>query len=286
MTSAQNRDEPEKHRAIRSFVLRTGRMTAAQSEALQTNWAQFGLELEQGLIAPEALFGRRAELVVEIGFGMGDSLLEMAIADPQRDFIGIEVHTPGVGRLLAGAKEHGLTNLRVYRADAIAVLNQCLPRQSIDRLQLYFPDPWPKKRHHKRRIVQQSFLDLLSTKLKPGASLHIATDWQPYAEYCIELLEQQALWHNNAGEGQFTEKPDFRPETKFERRGTQLGHGVWDLIFVLAKTSSSSTSSIPQPNNRATFNGRENEGSECPVSTECKPEFGISTKESAYAKPE
>lgn len=233
MTSAQNKDEPENHRAIRSFVLRTGRMTAAQSEALEANWAQFGLELEQGLIAPEELFGRRAELVVEIGFGMGDSLLEMALADPGRDFIGIEVHTPGVGRLLASASEHGLSNLRVYRADAIAVLNQCFPPQSIDRLQLYFPDPWPKKRHHKRRIVQQSFLDLLSTRLKSGASLHIATDWQPYAEYCLELLEQQTEWKNSARKSQFIARPEFRPETKFERRGTQLGHGVWDLIFRL-----------------------------------------------------
>lgn len=233
MTSAQNKDEPENHRPIRSFVLRTGRMTAAQSEALEANWAQFGLELEQGLIAPEELFGRQAELVVEIGFGMGDSLLEMALADPERDFIGIEVHTPGVGRLLAGASEHGLSNLSVYRADAIAVLNQCIPPQSIDRLQLYFPDPWPKKRHHKRRIVQQSFLDLLSTRLKSGGSLHIATDWQPYAEYCLELLEQQTQWKNSAGKSQFIARPEFRPETKFERRGTQLGHGVWDLIFQL-----------------------------------------------------
>ncbi|MFK7731326.1 MAG: tRNA (guanosine(46)-N7)-methyltransferase TrmB [Pseudomonadales bacterium] len=233
MTSAQDKDESKKHRAIRSFVLRTGRMTAAQSDALDANWAQFGLELEQGLIAPDTLFGRRAELVVEIGFGMGDSLLEMALVDPERDFIGIEVHTPGVGRLLAGAAEHGLTNLRVYRADAIAVLNQCLSNQSIDRLQLYFPDPWPKQRHHKRRIVQQSFLDLLTLKLKPGASLHIATDWQPYAEYCLTLLEQQTRWKNKAGKGQFTARPDFRPETKFERRGTKLGHGVWDLIFLL-----------------------------------------------------
>lgn len=233
MTSAQNKDESEKHRRIRSFVLRTGRMTAAQSEALEANWSQFGLELEQGLIAPEEIFGRRAELVVEIGFGMGDSLLEMAIADPKSDFIGIEVHTPGVGRLLAGAREYGLTNLRVYRADAIAVLSQSLPHQSIDRLQLYFPDPWPKKRHHKRRIVQQSFLDLLSTKLKPGASLHIATDWEPYAKNCLELLEQQTAWKNSAGKGQFIARPEFRPETKFERRGTQLGHGVWDLIFRL-----------------------------------------------------
>lgn len=232
--SAQGKDEPGKHRAIRSFVLRTGRMTAAQSEALEANWAQFGLDIEQGLIAPEEVFARHAELVVEIGFGMGDSLLEMAMADPARNFIGIEVHTPGVGRLLAGAQEHGLTNLRVYRADAIAVLNQCLPNQSIDRLQLYFPDPWPKKRHHKRRIVQQSFLDLLSVKLKTGANLHIATDWEPYAEYCLELLEQQPRWQNNAGQGQFTDRPEFRPETKFERRGTQLGHGVWDLIFRLS----------------------------------------------------
>ncbi len=232
MTSAQDKDESQKHRAIRSFVLRTGRMTAAQSAALDANWAHYGLELEQGLITHEALFGRHAELVVEIGFGMGDSLLEMAMADPQRDFIGIEVHTPGVGRLLAGAKEYKLKNLRVYRADAIAVLQQCIPDQSIDRLQLYFPDPWPKKRHHKRRIVQQSFLDLLWQKLKPGASLHIATDWQPYAEYCLELLEQQSGWQNTAGKGEYTARPEFRPETKFERRGAQLGHDVWDLIFV------------------------------------------------------
>ncbi len=231
MTSAQNNNESQKHRAIRSFVLRTGRMTAAQSEALDANWAQFGLELEQGLIVPDEVFGRRAELVVEIGFGMGDSLLEMAIADPQRNFIGIEVHTPGVGRLLAGAKEHELANLRVYRADAIAVLNQCIPDQSIDRLQLYFPDPWPKKRHHKRRIVQQAFLDLVRTKLIAGAFLHIATDWEPYAEHCRKLLDSQTAWQNSVSEGQYAKKPDYRPETKFERRGTQLGHGVWDLIY-------------------------------------------------------
>lgn len=206
-------------------------MTAAQTDALNQHWQSYGLELQDGLIDASRVFKRSAPLTVEIGFGMGDSLLEMAERMPERNFIGIEVHTPGVGRLLAGIDEKQLANLKVYRADAVQVLEHCFANNSIERVQVFFPDPWHKKRHHKRRLIQSSFLDLLEKKVLNGGTLHIATDWENYAEQCLELLESRPAWSNCCGEGQYAPRPDNRPHTKFERRGERLGHGVWDLLF-------------------------------------------------------
>lgn len=225
----------EHPRRIRSFVLRTGRMTEGQSEAFTEHWGEYGLEVADGAMSPAQMFGAEAPCVLEIGFGMGDSLLQMAQAAPETHFIGIEVHTPGVGRLLAGAAAAGLKNLRVYREDAVKILEDVLPEHSLDSIQLYFPDPWPKTKHHKRRLVQPAFLSLLARKLKPGGTLHIATDWKDYADHCIAVFAQCPQWVNTAQNGHFVERPEFRPETKFERRGKKLGHGVWDIIFEISQ---------------------------------------------------
>lgn len=224
--------KPEfKPKSIRSFVIRAGRITAAQKNAFESAWPAYGLSLFKGPINPEQLFGRQAPLVLEIGFGMGDSLLEMARNEPEKDFIGIEVHPPGVGRLINNAAKEGLTNLRVYMADANDVLEDCIADGSIDRLQLYFPDPWHKKKHNKRRIVQPAFVQKLRPKLKNGGIFHMATDWQPYSEHMMDVMEAAEGYTNTLGKNQFSERPNYRPLTKFERRGERLGHGVWDLLF-------------------------------------------------------
>ncbi len=225
----------QRRRAVRSFVLRTGRMTDSQSKALEQHWPLYGLEQNAGLLDLSATFPRPAPLTVEIGFGMGDSLLTMADQDRQRNFIGIEVHTPGVGRLLAGVHRLGLDNLRVYRSDAIDVLKNCFQPDSIDCVQIFFPDPWPKKRHHKRRLIQPAFLELIEPLLKHQASLHIATDWQAYAEHCLELLSTRPGWANSSPTDTWVPRPQARPLTKFEQRGQKLGHGVWDILFVRNK---------------------------------------------------
>lgn len=219
-----------RHRVIRSYVIRGGRLTVSQEKALEELWPRYGLEPTEGLVDRERIFGRRAELVVEIGFGMGASLLEMARARPERDFIGIEVHPPGVGALLRGLEEQGLDNVRVFRHDAREVLTNCFDDASIDRILIYFPDPWPKKRHHKRRLIQPEFVALLRRKLAPGGLLHLATDWENYAEQMMEVMSAAEGWRNAVGEGHYAEAGE-RPETKFERRGRHLGHGVWDLLF-------------------------------------------------------
>ena len=180
-----------------------------------------------------ALFSAQARLVVEIGFGMGDSLLEMAKSDPQSNFLGIEVHRPGIGKLLHGIAQHKLTNLKVICHDAREVIDQCFTEESIDRLLLFFPDPWPKLRHNKRRLVQTPFIELVALKLKPGAELHLATDWQAYAEHMMEVMEGITTLGNRMGPARYWEQAE-RPATKFERRGERLGHGVWDLLFVKA----------------------------------------------------
>jgi tRNA (guanine-N7-)-methyltransferase len=226
--------KPEfKPKSIRSFVIRAGRITAGQKQAFDTAWPSYGLSLFAGAIQPTQIFGREAPLVLEIGFGMGDSLLEMAINEPDKNFIGIEVHPPGVGRLIHLAAKQELKNLRVYMADAMDVLEDCIPDQSIDRLQLYFPDPWHKKKHNKRRIVQPAFIQALKPKLKLGGHFHMATDWQAYAEQMAEVMAAAEGFKNTTAESTATyvERPDYRPITKFEKRGARLGHGVWDLIF-------------------------------------------------------
>ncbi|EDY87182.1 tRNA (guanine-N(7)-)-methyltransferase [gamma proteobacterium HTCC5015] len=220
----------KRHRRIRSFVLREGRMTPSQQRAMDELWPQFGLDPNQALDL-EATFGRQAPATLEIGFGNGDSLAQMALAEPERDFIGIEVHGPGVGHLLLAIEKHQLTNVRVYRHDAVEVLERCIEDAGLDRLQLYFPDPWHKKRHHKRRIVQTPFADLVAQKLAPQGHWHIATDWQDYAEHCLEILEPHSQFKNTASQPPFIERPEWRPLTKFEQRGQRLGHGVWDLLY-------------------------------------------------------
>lgn len=220
-----------KKKSIRSYVIRAGRMTPAQRKAFELQWARYGLSLFSGVLNPEKVFGRQAPLVVEVGFGMGDSLLAMAIAEPEKDFIGIEVHPPGVGRLLYNAAEANVTNLRVYMADANDVLEDCIPAAALTRFQLYFPDPWHKKKHQKRRIVQPAFIEQVHQKLVLGGVFHLATDWAHYADHMMEEMSAAQGFVNRAGEYVFAERPDFRPNTKFEKRGERLGHGVWDLMF-------------------------------------------------------
>lgn len=218
-------------RRIRSFVLRTGRMTEGQKRAYDFHWPDKGLAREAGMVDFAAVFQRRAPVVFEIGFGMGDSLAAMAAAAPETDFIGVEVHRPGVGRLMHLIDEGGINNLRAYCDDAVEVLENCIPDASLSRVQIYFPDPWHKKRHHKRRLVQPAFVQLLRRKLQLGGQLHLATDWQHYAEHMMEVMSAAEGYRNQAGEGQYAPRPDYRPVTKFEKRGERLGHGVWDLLF-------------------------------------------------------
>jgi tRNA (guanine-N7-)-methyltransferase len=221
--------KPEyRDKTIRSFVVRAGRMTKAQRSAFELGWDAYGLRLADGAIELDAVFGRNNPKVVEIGFGMGDSLLEMVEAQPDTDFIGIEVHPPGVGSLINAAQEKNISNLRVYLADATDVLNECFADGSLDRVQIYFPDPWHKKKHNKRRIIQPKFLQLIREKLRLGGVVHMATDWQPDAEQMLELVGEADGFKNMAQD--YVPRPDFRPLTKFERRGERLGHGVWDLM--------------------------------------------------------
>ncbi|SIQ46278.1 tRNA (guanosine(46)-N7)-methyltransferase TrmB [Marinobacterium stanieri] len=224
-------DEQKPIRRIRSFVVRAGRMTEGQQRAMDENWPKYGLELKDGMINPADVFGREAPLVLEIGFGMGDSLIEMARQAPEKNFIGIEVHPPGVGRLLSRAVEAGLTNIRVYCDDAVEVLEQCIPDESLETLQLFFPDPWHKKRHHKRRIVQPEFAQKIRQKLAVGGCFHMATDWENYAEHMMEVMSAAEGYRNRQGEGEYAPQPEWRPVTKFQQRGERLGHGVWDLMF-------------------------------------------------------
>ncbi len=218
-------------RRIRSFVRRQGRMTDLQQRALDELWPKYGLEPGDELLDLDAMFGRQAPRVLEIGFGMGDSLAEMAQAQPEWDYIGIEVHRPGVGRLLDRLHDQGRDNVRVFCHDAIEVLDKQIPDASLDRVLLFFPDPWHKKRHNKRRIVQAAFVETIHRKLKPGGVYHMATDWQDYAEWMMRVMNEAEGFENVAGSGQYSERPEYRPVTKFERRGHRLGHGIWDLLF-------------------------------------------------------
>ncbi|MDX1506002.1 MAG: tRNA (guanosine(46)-N7)-methyltransferase TrmB [Spongiibacter sp.] len=220
-----------KMRRIRSFVLRTGRMTEGQRRAYDIHWPSKGLSLADGEVDFEQVFGRRAPVALEIGFGMGDSLATMARNDPDTDFVGVEVHSPGVGRLMYLIDEQGIENLRAYCDDAVEVLERCVPDQSLSRVQIYFPDPWHKKRHHKRRLVQPEFVALLAKKLRAGGVLHLATDWENYAEHMMAVMTASPDFSNTCSDGGFAPRPEYRPITKFEKRGERLGHGVWDLLF-------------------------------------------------------
>jgi tRNA (guanine-N7-)-methyltransferase len=225
-------DAPEQHRrSIRSFVIRGGRMTVGQQRAYDEHWPSKGLTIDQGMLDFAQVFGRNAPLVLEIGFGMGQSLVEMASFEPDKNFIGVEVHLPGVGALLKGMAEAGVDNIRVYNGDANLVLDQCVADASLERVQLFFPDPWHKARHHKRRLVQLPFVERIRSKLKFGGVFHMATDWENYAEHMMEIMTAAPGYENIAGSGQYSPRPDTRPVTKFEKRGERLGHGVWDLMF-------------------------------------------------------
>ena len=215
---------------IRSFIRRQGRLTPGQEVALDQHWSQYGLEPELDYDFSQ-VFGRQAPLIVEIGCGNGDSLAKMAASNPDHDYIGIEVHKPGVGHLLILLHEQALTNVRVYCHDAIEILEQKIPDHSLAGLHLFFPDPWHKKKHHKRRIVRPSFVDLLNKKLQVDGYFHAATDWQHYAESMLEVLSASEGLKNTSLTQDYCERPDYRPLTKFEQRGLRLGHGVWDLIF-------------------------------------------------------
>lgn len=224
------------HRAVRSFVLRQGRFTPAQQRAFDALWPRFGLDCEPAGSgsAPrdfDAVFGRSAPRVLEIGFGNGEALRFGAAHDPVRDFIGIEVHAPGVGRLLNGLEADGLGNVRVYHHDAVEVLAAEIADASLDEVRIYFPDPWHKKRHHKRRLVQPAFVALLLRKLAPGGRLHLATDWQDYAEQMWDVLDAEPGLRNRAGPRGHVPRPEWRPRTHFEARGLKLGHGVRDLLY-------------------------------------------------------
>jgi tRNA (guanine-N7-)-methyltransferase len=219
------------HRAIKSFVMRSGRMTEGQQRGLDQGWPRFGLDPAVGVQNFDQVFGRAAPRTFEIGFGMGQATLEMAAAAPEEDFIGVEVHRPGVGALLNGMLAQNLSNIRVYSADAIEVLRDCVADASLDRLLLFFPDPWHKARHNKRRIVQPAWAQLVRQKLKTGGVLHMATDWQAYAEHMLEVMNAAPGYRNLAQDGRYVPRPAERPVTKFERRGERLGHGVWDLKF-------------------------------------------------------
>jgi tRNA (guanine-N7-)-methyltransferase len=218
-------------RAIRSFVTRAGRITAAQERALEQLWPKYGVAFGAQPLEPGALFGRDAPLTIEIGFGNGENLLALASAHPARHFLGIEVHRPGVGRLLLGLEERQLGNVRVICHDAVEVLERQIAAQSVDELLILFPDPWPKKRHHKRRLIQRPFAELLSSRLARGGLLRLATDWQPYALQMLEILSATPGLTNVAADGAFVPRPPERTPTRFERRGERLGHEVWDLAF-------------------------------------------------------
>jgi tRNA (guanine-N7-)-methyltransferase len=221
-------DSPPR-RPVRSYVLRAGRMGSGQTRALAALGPRFVLPFVDGPLDAKGAFGRLAPLIVEIGFGMGQATAAIAAARPGDDFLGIEVHEPGVGALLQRIDEQRLTNLRIVQHDAVAVLESMIVPGSLAGLHVYFPDPWPKKRHWKRRLIQPPIVRLLASRLAPGGLLHCATDWQPYAEQMLEVLSAEPLLTNTA-DG-YAPRPAWRPETKFERRGLALGHGVWDLLF-------------------------------------------------------
>jgi tRNA (guanine-N7-)-methyltransferase len=219
------------HRPIRSFVMRAGRMTSGQSRALEVLWPRHGVEYSPAGLDLAALFGRDAPRTLEIGFGNGEHLANLAAAHPERDYFGIEVHRPGVGHLLMLAEARSLANLRVSTHDAVEVLREQIPAESIDEVLVLFPDPWHKKRHHKRRLIQPAFVELIASRLKAGGLFRLATDWEEYALQMLEVLRGSASFQNLSASGDWVPRPEERAPTRFEKRGERLGHGVWDLAF-------------------------------------------------------
>ena len=229
MNEPPDEKRDEQRRAIRSFVLRQGRTSDAQRRAVDALLPRFGVPFRNAPLDLDNLFGRRAPKILEIGFGMGETTATIAHAHPENDYLGIEVHTPGVGALLKRIAELGLANVRIVQHDAVEVLEQMIAPGTLDGAHVFFPDPWPKKRHHKRRLIQAPLVALLASRMKPGATLHLATDWEDYARQMLEVLSADDALTNTA-DG-YAERPATRPETKFENRGLRLGHKVWDLVF-------------------------------------------------------
>jgi tRNA (guanine-N7-)-methyltransferase len=231
MSDRAGHDAPEYMRRIRSFVLREGRMTPAQQRAFETHWERFGIDYTGTAQDFHTRFDRLAPLVMEIGFGNGEALAWASEHDLLRDYLGVEVHGPGVGRLMNALASRDATNVRIYKHDAVEVLEKEIAPETLAEARIWFPDPWHKKRHNKRRIIQPEFVALLATRMVSDGLLHLATDWEPYAQHMLEVMEAAPAWRNAAGPGQYAEKPDWRIETHFERRGLKLGHGVWDLLY-------------------------------------------------------
>jgi tRNA (guanine-N7-)-methyltransferase len=221
----------ERRRRIRSFVRREGRFTPAQQRGFAQHWTRYGLDAADGPPDWSQVFSRTAPLVLEIGFGNGEQLLWSAGNEPERNFIGIEVHRPGVGRLMNALAVDNVNNVRLYNHDAVDVLDRIIGEAALSEVRIYFPDPWPKKRQQKRRLIQPEFVTLLAARVATGGRLHLATDWAEYAEHMLAVLDASVHWRNLAGMGTFSLRPPTRIETHFERRGVRLGHGVWDLLY-------------------------------------------------------
>ncbi|MES9942749.1 MAG: tRNA (guanosine(46)-N7)-methyltransferase TrmB [Candidatus Thiodiazotropha sp. 6PLUC2] len=221
----------QKQRPIRSYVLRQGRMTEGQQRAYEDLWPKYGLELDNDPLDLPNLFNQTQPVTLEIGFGNGETLSQLAETQPEQNFLGVEVHGPGVGHLMIRLAERELTNVRILKTDAMELLRHHIKPASLSRILLYFPDPWHKRKHNKRRIVQEEFSELAFRTLAAGGILHMATDWEDYAKQMMSVLSSHKGFLNKAGDGQFSPRPATRPLTKFERRGERLGHGVWDLIF-------------------------------------------------------
>ena len=219
------------HREIKSYVLRQGKITPGQKNALEQFFSLYGIEYQNSLVNLSTLFARENKKIIEIGFGMGHATWQIAKNNPDTDYLGIEVHLPGVGALLMQIEEHAVKNLRIIRHDAVEVIRDMIPDNSIHGFHIFFLYLWHKKRHHKRRIIQEQFVELLSQKLESGGYIHLATDWEDYALWMLKILEQQKSLVNTSPTKNYITRPDYRPLTKFENRGINLGHGVWDLVF-------------------------------------------------------
>jgi tRNA (guanine-N7-)-methyltransferase len=224
-------EQPSRQRPIRSYVLREGRLTSGQQRAFASLWPKYGVDFHGQQLDLPSLFGNNQPVYLEVGFGNGESLLRMAEANPDRNYLGIEVHRPGIGHLLLGIEQHGLCNLRLIRHDAVEVLHQSIGNASLAGVFLFFPDPWHKRRHHKRRILNPAFVKELTRVIQSGGCFHTATDWAEYAEQMMDILTATPEFNNIAGRGQFSPRPSYRPMTRFELRGQRLGQGARDLIF-------------------------------------------------------
>ena len=230
MAEIDSRADP-RHRSIRSFVLRQGRFTPAQQRAFTEHWSRYGLDPDESSPDWRTHFGRTAPLVLEIGFGNGEQLLASAQSEPDKNFVGIEVHRPGVGRLMNALASHNVHNVRLYNHDAVDVLDRLFGTDSLDEVCIYFPDPWPKKRQQKRRLIQPAFVACVASRVKRGGTFRLATDWEEYAAHMLATIDAEPSWRNLAGGGNFAERPPDRIETHFEKRGARLGHGTWDLVY-------------------------------------------------------